>query len=368
MLHDGRLFGRTFRGFTLQWHLTNACPEACRHCYDRSTPTPLSLPQALDVLRQLTAFCARHDVAGGVCFTGGDPLLYPHFFDLYRAAVDAALDVSILGNPTGEAELAALCAIGRPRSYQVSLEGREACNDAIRGDGHYGRVMAFLDRLHAHGVRTHVMLTLHRENLGEAEGLAAALAGKADRFLYNRLAQVGGGASLAQPTREEYAAFMRRWFLLARVHPFVGFKDNLLNIALYHFGRRLRGGCTGAGCGAAFNFVALLPDGEVHACRKFPSPLGNVLASGLEAIYASSAAQRYRVGCRECYLCPIRNSCGGCLAVGYGMGRDIFEEPDPHCFFEERYEVVAAAARPAPGGVPAGERAAADDAGDGVLP
>ena len=30
------------------------------------------------------------------------------------------------------------------------------------------------------------------------------------------------------------------------------------------------GGCTGFGCGAAFNFMAVLPDGEVHACRKVP--------------------------------------------------------------------------------------------------
>jgi selenobiotic family peptide radical SAM maturase len=336
MLRDGRLFGRTFRGFTLQWHLTNACPEACRHCYDRSTPSPLSLTQALDVLRQLQSFCARHDVGGGVCFTGGDPFLYPHFFDVYRAAVDRGFDVSILGNPVPADALAALCAIRTPRSYQVSLEGREACNDAIRGAGHYARVLPFLDRLHAHGVRTHVMLTLHRDNLGEAEGLAVALKGKADRFLYNRLAQVGGGADLQQPTREEYAAFMRSWHRLAREFPFLGFKDNLFNIPRYHFGWRVWGGCTGAGCGAAFNFVALLPDGEVHACRKLPSPLGNVLDQGLEAIYASAEAQRYRTGCRECYMCPIRNYCGGCLAVGYGMGRDVFEQVDPHCFFAER--------------------------------
>jgi selenobiotic family peptide radical SAM maturase len=241
-----------------------------------------------------------------------------------------------------------MCAIRPPRSYQVSLEGREACNDAIRGPGHYARVLPFLDRLRAHGVRAHVMLTLHRQNLGEAEGLAAALWGKADRFIYNRLAQVGGGAALEQPTREEYVRFMRRWFLLARRYPFLGFKDNLLNIPRHHFGRRVLGGCTGVGCGAAFNFVALLPDGEIHACRKFPSRLGNALDQGLEAVYASAEAQRYRVGCRECYWCPIRNHCGGCLAVGHGMGRDVFEEPDPHCFFADREEVLAAAVAATP--------------------
>ena len=31
---------------------------------------------------------------------------------------------------------------------------------------------------------------------------------------------------------------------------------------------------------------------------------------------------------------------GGCLAVGYGMGRDVFAEPDPHCFFADRERLL----------------------------
>ena len=179
MIREGWFSGRKTRDFTLQWHLTNACPERCRHCYDRSAPAPLGLAQAQDVLRQLKEFCDHQDVAGGVCFTGGDPLLYPHFFEVYRATVEAGFDVSILGNPIPDELLAAICAIRVPRYYQVSLEGCEACNDAIRGVGHYARALPFLDRLRAHGVRATVMLTLHRQNLGEAPGLAAALAGRA---------------------------------------------------------------------------------------------------------------------------------------------------------------------------------------------
>lgn len=54
----------------------------------------------------------------------------------------------------------------------------------------------------------------------------------------------------------------------------MGLKDNLFNLVLAEGGEAPFGGCTGNGCGAAFNFVTLLSDGEVHACRKFPSPLG----------------------------------------------------------------------------------------------
>ena len=33
--------------FTLQWHITQACDLSCRHCYDRSTRSPMSLEQGI---------------------------------------------------------------------------------------------------------------------------------------------------------------------------------------------------------------------------------------------------------------------------------------------------------------------------------
>ncbi|MCK7513012.1 MAG: hypothetical protein MZV70_59310 [Desulfobacterales bacterium] len=38
-------------------------------------------------------------VGGQVSFSGGNPLLYPKFLDLYRAAVDRGFPVVILGKP-----------------------------------------------------------------------------------------------------------------------------------------------------------------------------------------------------------------------------------------------------------------------------
>jgi len=71
-------------------------------------------------------------------------------------------------------------------------------------------------------------------------------------------------------------------------NPSIGFKDSLFNILNYENNQKLTGGCTGFGCGAAFNFVSLLPDGEVHACRKFPSYIGNMHEKHLKDIYHSS--------------------------------------------------------------------------------
>jgi radical SAM protein with 4Fe4S-binding SPASM domain len=115
----------------------------------------------------------------------------------------------------------------------------------------------------------------------------------------------------------------------------LGWKDNLINVALLRRGRPSFAGCTGHGCGAAFDFVALLPDGEVHACRKFPSRIGSVCESGLDALYASPEAQRYRAGSQACRACRLRPSCGGCMAVTYGRGLMPLRDRDPDCFYLE---------------------------------
>lgn len=322
---------RATGGFTLQWHLTNACAARCAHCYDRSPRAVQRLPAALAVLDDLAAFCARHRIRGHVCLTGGDPFLHPDFWEIYAAATARQLRTSILGNPVDGAVLDRLVAIQDPLYYQVSLEGLAAHDDAIRGGGHHAATLAFLEAARARAVTTHVMVTLTRDNLDQVLPLARSLRGLADRVSFNRLARVGEGAALASPAARELHALLDAWVVAAREEPHLGWKDNLLNPARLRAGLPPFRGCTGHGCGAAFDFVALLPDGEVHACRKLPSPLGRLPDQRLEEVWRSDAARRHRRGSVACSGCALRPRCGGCLAVAHGEGLDPFTARDPHC-------------------------------------
>jgi radical SAM protein with 4Fe4S-binding SPASM domain len=78
--------------------------------------------------------------------------------------------------------------------------------------------------------------------------------------------------------------------------------------------------------------VALLCDGDIHACRKFPSPLGNIFDHSLEEIFDSDLADTYRQGPAECKDCPIRPVCRGCMAVIHSSGLNVFTNRDPYCF------------------------------------
>jgi selenobiotic family peptide radical SAM maturase len=322
------------RSFTLQWHVTQACDLHCRHCYDRTDRSTLTLDQGLRVLDDLYAFCRQHHVHGHVSFSGGNPLLHPRFVDLYRAAWERGFTMAILGNPSPRERLDELVAISPPDFFQVSLEGLPDHNDHIRGPGHFDRTIAFLEVLRELGIHAMVMLTLTRDNLDQVLPLGERLRGRADTFHFNRLSTVGEGANLQLPDPGEYAAFLREYVTATRKNPILGLKDNLINILRHREGLDPFGGCTGFGCGAAFNFVALLADGEVHACRKFPSPIGNLGEQRLGKVYDSPAAARYRLGCDGCGGCPVRPACGGCLASAHSFGLDGFAERDPFCFRE----------------------------------
>jgi selenobiotic family peptide radical SAM maturase len=270
-----------------------------------------------------------------VSFTGGNPSLHRHFADLYRAASERGFCISILGNPMEREKIEHLISIQKPSCFQVSLEGLQEHNDAIRGRGHFQRVLDFLKVLRELNVFSMVMLTLTESNMKDVIPLAGILNEYADRFHFNRLSMVGEGARLALPGKEDYRAFLGSYREAMQEYPVLGMKDNMLSIMQYRRGREPFGGCTSYGCGAAFNFLAVLSDGEVHACRKFPSPVGNIYCQSLAEIYDSPEAQRYRAGCIACHGCKLHPVCGGCLAVAYSLGLDFFQEKDPYCFIKD---------------------------------
>lgn len=317
--------------FTLQWHITQDCDLFCRHCYDRSARPNMAVDKAMDVIDNFHSFCRDRHVRGQISFSGGNPLLYPGFLEVYARAARKGFTLAILGNPTTREMMDSILKIARPEYFQVSLEGLPEHNDSIRGHGHFQRVMNFLEVLRAVDIQGQIMLTLTRDNMNQVLPLAEILEGKVWGLAFNRLSPVGRGAALALPDPAEFEDFAARYCESASRLGVLSFKDNMLNAQLVAKGKALFGGCTGFGCGAAFNFMALLPDGEVHACRKFPSLIGNISTASLGEIYDGKSAVRYRTRSKACRECSIVATCGGCLAVVSGLGLDIAKDRDPFC-------------------------------------
>ena len=319
--------------FILQWHITNQCDLNCKHCYDRSKREEPLFEEAEKIMEDFYLFCFKFSVYPQITFTGGNPFLHKNFIQIYKKASEMGIITGILGNPVSEEKLARINEIQKPSFYQVSLEGLENYNDYIRGKGHFKKTINFLKLLKKYNIHSNVMLTLHKENINQVFDLIEKLEGIADSFTFNRLSLVGEGKNLNLFTKEEYIDFLKKYIKISKTKDFVRLKDNLINVLLYKDENIVFGGCTGFGCGAAFNFVALLPDGEVHACRKFPSFIGNIKTQSFEDIYLSEKAEIFRSVPEECSNCPINRVCRGCLAVSYSLKKDIKAEKDLFCFY-----------------------------------
>jgi selenobiotic family peptide radical SAM maturase len=322
------------RIFTLQWHITQACDLHCRHCYDRSSRRAVELFEGIRILDDFYDFCRHFKVRGQVSFSGGNPFLHPDFTALYKGAAERGFTIGILGNPTTRQELQTLIDIKHPAFMQVSLEGLAEHNDYIRGTGHFSRTINFLSVLKTLRIYSMVMLTLTRANRDQVLPLAEYLRDKVNLFTFNRLALSGEGASLASVPPADFKQFLADYLKAAAANPIMGTKDNLFNIIRHEEGAPVSGGCTGFGCGAAFNFVALLPDGEVYGCRKALLPIGTVRSDSLITIYDSTKAHTIRDGSSACMQCELRPVCGSCLAITTGLGLNPFAALDPYCFKE----------------------------------
>lgn len=322
--------------FTIQWHITHTCDLHCKHCYDRTLLSNVNMDQANRILDQLYYFCREMNIDGHVVLSGGNPYLHRNFYDIYQGVIDRGFSASILGNPVSREAIEKTVAIQTPGFYQVSLEGLQENNDYIRGKNNFDNVVNFLKILDEYNIYSLVMLTLTSYNVGEVIDLIKFLDGKVDSFNFNRLSQVGEGMNLPLPDKNEYEEFLQSYLKEFDNYDHPRLKDNLFNIILQREGKDLSDGCTGFGCGAAFNFVAILPDGQVHACRKFPSEIANIFNSDLVDIYNSELARKYRNGAAECAGCNLRPLCGGCMAVTSGAGLDPFVNKDPFCFYEQK--------------------------------
>ena len=88
------------------------------------------------------------------------------------------------------------------------------------------------------------------------------------------------------------------------------------------------------GCNCARNHITIPPDGEVLACHRMESPVGNLGARSLHEIWTGEEMEAYRQYDRfaKCAGCELKGVCRGCPAVASGYSGGDFYAPDPQCW------------------------------------
>jgi radical SAM protein with 4Fe4S-binding SPASM domain len=92
----------------------------------------------------------------------------------------------------------------------------------------------------------------------------------------------------------------------------------------------------GAPCVVGLDGLCIMPEGNVLPCRRFPIPIGNLLATPFKQIWEESELleelRRKENLKGKCGRCKIKD-CRGCRSLALALTGDYLGE-DPHCWYE----------------------------------
>ncbi len=152
-------------------HLTEACNLTCRHCLFHTCRRPV---RSLEACRILSLVEEAHALGCRmVCFTGGEPFVYPRFTELLRSMMNRheSLRVAVLTNGTLVRDrLGALQELDTERlHFQVSVDGPETVHEGLRGRGSFRKTVSALRALVDGKIPCSIAMTVNRENASAME-------------------------------------------------------------------------------------------------------------------------------------------------------------------------------------------------------
>jgi MoaA/NifB/PqqE/SkfB family radical SAM enzyme len=155
------------------WQITNECNLACLHCIEESGPgkafaDELEAAQVFAVLDQLM----DHEVPY-LSFSGGEPMLHPHFFKMVEhvCARGAQLKIETNGHYLSVENCARMKALG-VKAVQVSLDGASAATfNRMRVRGNFDTTVEGLRNLRAAGVPVEINFSPARFNVHEIDAI-----------------------------------------------------------------------------------------------------------------------------------------------------------------------------------------------------
>jgi radical SAM/SPASM domain protein of ACGX system len=338
--------------FTLQWHLTTACPNHCKHCYMERNSRILPLEACKKIVDDFKSLLERWSCNGRIHFTGGDPLLYPYFFELliYVRSQIPEIIIGILGNPELlTEEIVEKLKTQEIYSYQMSLDGLEKTHDYFRYSGSFKKTIEKIRLLRKYEMRTVIMNTVSKVNMDEIPALIDFVAEEigVELFGFHRFVPVGNGkeikeAALFSPL--EYKDFLSKLNEKYQEHKgaytFFGGGEPLWILLEWENGTFQKPPKIGenkllwSGCSIGCSELCILEDGTVLACRRLSIPIGKVPTQKIRDIFILSERlnkMREVEKLEKCKDCELLSHCRGCRAMSYAIKGDYFAS-DPHCW------------------------------------
>lgn len=344
--------------FAFQWHITDYCDQRCKHCYifsegKCSELLSMNLDDMKKVILNIEDMCAQLNRTPYFYITGGDPVLHPDFWDLMELIRSKGYKFTLMGNPFHLTDRVCrrLKECGCEK-YQMSIDGMRETHDYFRKPGSFDCTLEKIAVIRNAGIKCAIMSTVSGTNLEEMPDVVdLVVKHKADIFAFGRYC----------PTSQEkdtgiepiaYRDFLdKMWnkyeaYKEQGVNTYFNLKDHLWTLYLYEKGlfkipEYAKKDMVYEGCHCGICHMTILPNGDVYACRRFESKVGNVFEESLYDIFITKE-EIYRDYDKfeKCSKCQLRGFCRGCPAVIYGTSGSFYGA-DPQCWKEvEQTEVL----------------------------
>lgn len=336
--------------FAFQWHITDECDQRCKHCYifseDYNKPLITTSYENIEkIFFNCMRMCEQVDRIPYFSITGGDPILHPDFWRLLELFKENHVRFGILGNPfhLNDDTCKRLHSYGC-EFYQLSLDGLKETHDYFRKDGSFATTIEKISTIKKAGIHANIMTTVSKTNIDEIPYIIdKVVENEVDLFSFARYCATSLEKNV-QMSPTEYHDLLeecwRRFKKYENKHTQFNLKDHLWTLFLYEKGLfeipdGLEEDMIYDGCNCGNSHLTILPSGEVYACRRMESPIGNALNEEILDIFFGEKMDNYRQyeKFEKCSKCELLRFCRGCPAVSYGATQDMYSA-DPQCWKE----------------------------------
>jgi radical SAM protein with 4Fe4S-binding SPASM domain len=334
---EARDHDRAYRPIYAVWEITLQCDLACRHCGSRAgrtRPDELTTAECLDMVRQMKELGVLE-----VTVIGGEAYLRDDWIDIVAAIRSAGMSCSMTTGGRGlTPERAAAAARAGLQSVSVSIDGREATHDRLRGvaGAHRSAVEAAASVRRA-GMRVTVNTQINKLSMAELPDVLDTVVAVGARAWQIQLTAAMGRAAdapdvLLQP-EDLLELFPQLAALKARCDDagVVLWPGN--NIGYFGPYEALLRGAQARGhmssCGAGCSTLGIEANGAIKGCpslQTLPWTGGNIRDASLRDIWERSAPLRYMRDrtvedlwgyCRDCYYADACRA--GCTWTGFSL-------------------------------------------------
>ena len=351
------------------WNITKRCNLRCKHCYANASPEgapdELTFEQRKNVIDQL----ADAGVVS-VAFSGGEPLLTPHIFEIFRYAADKGLYVNVATNGTlVTPEIAQKMKDSGVKYVEVSIDSPDPKeHDEFRGvKGAWNRSIQGIKNARDAGLCTGIAYTVTKQNISRVpEMVQLARDLKVCTMIFFNFVPVGRGKEiekldLGPKEREELMKYLYAELekgglnvfstspTYARLSVTSVMSNQGKHVSLAHFGdmpidEKYAGKAVAladfvGGCGAGRAYCAIEHNGDVFPCVFLQIKVGNVIKDGFENVWRNSELfNKFRNRDAVEHFasnCPFKYVCGGCRARAYAYTGDPLG-PDPGCVMADK--------------------------------